>query len=301
MKVKKDGRRRGRQKYRCSQCGRYFSSGRRADQSWIHEAYEDYAKHKQTYKELSETYGVGPKTLRKLFDKYAGATGEALEDSEPTVLILDATFFGRGYGILMARNPKRVLCWQEIATESLEEYGRCLDQLDAMGCRFSAFAIDGKPGVRQLLLRRYPGAPVQFCQFHQIQIVKRYIPAKAKTEAARELRALCLGLAKADGQAFGAALDLWHGKHGEFLKEKSLAEDGKAWRYTHRRIRSAHRSLKCNLPYLFTFQKHPGSRIPNTTNHCDGLFAHIKQKVLIHRGISKKRRKKMIDYLLENF
>ncbi|MFH1298502.1 MAG: hypothetical protein ABII07_01630 [Patescibacteria group bacterium] len=41
--------------------------------------------------------------------------------------------------------------------------------------------------------------------------------------------------------------------------------------------------------------------MPNTTNHCDGLFSHIKQKVLIHRGISKQRRKKMIDYMLENF
>jgi hypothetical protein len=222
------------------------------------------------------------------------------EDPEPAALMLDATFFGRGYGILMARNPKRVLHWREIVTESLSEYGLCMAQLDAMGCRFSAFVIDGKPGVRQLLLQGYPGTPIQLCQFHQIQIVKRYIPMRAKTEAARELRKLCLGLTKADEGAFGAALELWHGKYGEFLKEKSLGEDGR-WRHTHRRVRSAHRSLKGNLPYLFTFQKYPNLGIPNTTNHCDGLFAHIKQKVLIHRGISKGRRKKMIDYLLENF
>jgi len=298
--VKKDGRRRGRQKYRCVQCGSYFSSGKQDGQAWVREAYEDYARHKQTYGELSEKYGRDPKTLRKYFDKYAGATGEVLVDSEPATLILDATFFGRGYGLLLARSPKRILHWREIVTESLEEYGHCLDQLDAMDCRFSAFVIDGRPGVRQLLARRYPGVPIQLCQFHQIQIVKRYIPARAKTEAARELRKLCLGLVKSDGLAFAAALELWHGKYCEFLKERSLAEDGK-WRYTHRRVRSAHKSLAGNLPYLFTFRKHPSLEIPNTTNHCDGLFAHIKQKVLIHRGISVKSRKKMIDYLLENF
>jgi hypothetical protein len=301
VKVKKDGRRRGRQKYRCTQCGLYFSSKRKESLSWVRAAYEDYSRHKQTYAELSEKYGKDPKTLRRLFDAHAGATGEVLDDDGPTAVILDATFFGRGYGFLMARSPSLILCWQEISTESLEEYGRCLDQLDAMGRRPSAFVIDGRPGVRQLLLRRHPGVPVQFCQFHQIQIVKRHIPARAKTGAARELRRLCMGLAEAYERTFESALGLWHGKYGEFLKEKSPAEGGRGWRYTHRRLRSAYMSIKRNLPYLFTFQKHPGLKIPNTTNHCDGLFAHIKQKVLIHRGISKKRRKKMIDYLLENF
>jgi hypothetical protein len=257
--------------------------------------------HKQTYSELSEEYGKDPKTLRKYFDRYAGATGEVFEDTEPVAVILDATFFGRGYGILMARSPKIILYWQEIATESIGEYESFLDQLDATGCRFSAFVVDGKPGVRQLLIRRYPGAPIQFCQFHQIQIVKRYIPMRAKTEAARELRRLCLGLTKIYWRTFEDALKLWHNKYNEFLKEKSPAEGGRGWQYTHRRLRSAYRSLNGNLPYLFTFQKYPNLKIPNTTNHCDGLFAHIKQKVLIHRGISKKRRKKMIDYLLENF
>jgi hypothetical protein len=188
--VKKDGRRRGRQKYRCIQCGRYFSSVRRTNLSWVTKAYEDYTIHKQTYEELSKEYGKDPKTLRKYFDRYAGATGEVFEGKEPAALILDATFFGRGYGILMARNPKRVLYWQEIATESMAEYERCMDQLDNMGCRFSAFVVDGKPGIRQLLLHRYPGTPVQLCQFHQIQIIKRYIPVRAKTDAARELRRL---------------------------------------------------------------------------------------------------------------
>lgn len=194
--MKKDGRRRGRQKYRCVECGSYFSSVRRNNLAWVTQAYEDYTVHKQTYKELSEKYGKNQKTLRKYFDRYAGATGEVFEDEEPAVLILDATFFGKGYGILMARNPKRILCWQEIATESMEEYGRCLDQLDNMSCRFSAFVVDGKPGIKQLLHHRYPGIPIQLCQFHEIQIIKRYIPARAKTDAARELRRLCLGLKK---------------------------------------------------------------------------------------------------------
>jgi len=66
------------------------------------------------------------------------------------------------------------------------------------------------------------------------------------------------------------------------------------------RLRSAFRSLRTNLPYLFTCKDLPELDIPNTTNSCDGSFAHWKQKIKIHRGLAKHRRKKMINFLLEN-
>lgn len=300
--MKKDGRRRGIQRYRCLACGSYFSSKKHINERWIHKSYEDYTIHKQTYKELSLKYGKSAKTLRKYFDEHAAVTGEIKESRQSFVLILDATFFGRGYGILLARCPQKVLLWQEIVSETIQVYSDCLDDLVAAGYMFSGFVIDGRKGVRQLFERRYPGTPIQLCQFHQIQIVKRYIPQKAKTEAARRLRSIALSLAKISELEFADVLDSWHAKYGDFLKERTCIEGGiKRWRYTHGRLRSAYRSLKTNLPYLFTFRHQPALKMPNTTNHCDGLFAHIKQKILIHRGISKKRRKKMIDFLLENF
>lgn len=299
--MKKYGKQRGLQRYLCLVCKHSFSSKRKPSKRWIHRAYEDYTVHKQTYAELSTQYGRSPKTLRKCFDNFAGATGEITEWDEPFVLIMDATFFGRGYGILMARNHKKVLFWKEIISESINEYEQCFQQLEAMHYRFSAFVVDGRRGVRQLLARKYSDVPIQFCQFHQIQIVKRYIPAKAKTEAALELRQIALKLTRTCELEFEQGLNDWHAKYADFLKEKSYVEGTTRWSYTHRRLRSAYRSLSQNLPYLFTFQSHPNLQIPNTTNHCDGLFAHLKQKILIHRGISIKRRKKMIDYFLENF
>lgn len=162
--------------------------------------------------------------------------------------------------------------------------------------------------VRKLFLpnvnhvkQRYQGKPIQLCQFHQIEIVKRYIPMRAKTEAGKKLRQIALGLAGTHTMEFERVLDDWRSKYGDFLKEKTIVEGTNRWHYTHGRLHSAYRSLKNNLPYLFTFQNYPNLRIPNTTNHCDGLFSHVKREILIHRGISKKRRKQMIDYFLENF
>ena len=293
--------RNGKQKYRCLACGSYFSAKKKKNPVWVAKAYKDYTVHKQTYEELSKKYGRSHKTLRKYFDAYSAVTGELKPIDEPVVLILDATFFGRGYGILLARTPKKVLLWEEIISETVQVYSDFLDSLEAAEYRFSGFVIDGRRGVRRLLERRHPQTPIQFCQFHQIQIVKRYIPRKAKTEAARSLRRIALGITRTSEFELIKTLDAWYLEYEDFLNEKSPSECKRGWCYTHRRLRSAYRSLRTNSPYLFTCQNKPVLKMPNTTNHCDGLFSHIKQKVLIHRGISKQRRKKMIDYLLESF
>ncbi len=82
-------------------------------------------------------------------------------------------------------------------------------------------------------------------------------------------------------------------KFKDFLKEKN--ENG---RWKHGRLRSAIRSLKDNLEYLFTQERYPELNIPNTTNSCEGSFGHWKSKVKLHRGISTERRKQMISKFL---
>lgn len=94
---------------------------------------------------------------------------------------------------------------------------------------------------------------------------------------------------------FASLLETLLEEYTDFLKERN--EQGQ---FKHRRLRSAFRSLKTNLPYLFTHKNYPKLKIPNTTNSCDGSFAHWKQKVKIHRGLTKARRNKMINYLLGN-
>lgn len=265
---------------------------------WVAEAYAKYSTHKQTYAELSREYGKHPKTLRKYFDAHPGATGEIIAEPGVVFVSMDATFFGHGYGILVCRANSRNLYWKEIVTEKIVHYEEALDALLAARSRFAGFVIDGRKGVIAMLQRRFPGLPIQLCQFHQIQTIKQYIPRKAITVAAQELRALALRLTKTPSCVFTEELQAWHGRWKEFLAEKTINIETGRWQYTHRRVRSAYRSLKSNLPYLFTFESHPG--MPNTTNSCDGSFSHWKRKVKLHQGMAPARRKKMIDYLLEN-
>jgi len=154
--------------------------------------------------------------------------------------------------------------------------------------------MDGKRGVLEV----FDDVPVQMCQFHQIAAIRRYLTSRPKLDAGRELRALALSLTILNEKIFSELLALWHQKWFLFLKERTYSEDGKHWQYTHRRIRSAYRSLKTNLPYLFTYQKHPNLNIPNTTNSLDGYFNTLKGLLNVHRGTTTKRRYKLIQEIL---
>lgn len=238
--------------------------------------------------------------MRKYFDDLFPVTGEVIVPSGPAAVILDTTFFSRYDGVLVSRAEGKNLLWKEVATEKTEYYTDVTDDLAYAGFCFSAFVIDGRRGVRQGLMKKYPGIPIQQCQFHQIQIVIRYLSAKPKLEAGKELRHITLTLTKTDRETFEGKLREWHTKWIEFLKEKSISHMTGRSCFTHRRLRSAYRSLNSNIPWLFTYLEYQELNIPNTTNSCDGSFAHWKNKLKLHRGLRKQRRRKMMNYFLEN-
>jgi len=78
--------------------------------------------------------------------------------------------------------------------------------------------------------------------------------------------------------------------------KKTVNPNTKKWFYTHKKLRSAYRSLKTNLSYLFTYQKIKD--MPNTTNSLDGFFSHLKNSVSVHRGLRLHRKIKLIEYLI---
>ncbi len=137
------------------------------------------------------------------------------------------------------------------------------------------------------------------CHFHQMQIVKRYLTSKPKLEASIELKVIVATLANTDEEKFTNQLNQWHRKWEDFLKEKTTDLETGKWHFTHKRLRSACRSLKTNLPYLFTYQRYPELNIPNTTNSLDGSFAHLKEKVGLHRGTVRRRKLKIIEEILK--
>ena len=175
-------------------------------------------------------------------------------------------------------------------------YGRQI--LEEKKWTFTGAVVDGRRG----LVAVFKDIPVQICQFHQIKQVTKYLTRRPKTEAGRELRTLSLTLTKTNEATFTKTLNEWHEKWGAFIEEKTINTfvTGKIkWYYTHKNVRSAYRSLKQNLPHLFTYQKYPDLKIPNTTNSLDGSFSNLKKKLAVHHGLKRTRRFKVISEILK--
>jgi hypothetical protein len=137
------------------------------------------------------------------------------------------------------------------------------------------------------------------CQFHQAAIIRRYITKNPRMKAAKELKAIVDLLKQTDKESFEGAINDWFNKWECFLNERTInTETGKSF-YTHKRLRSAYRSLKTNLPWLFTWYDYIELQIPNTTNSIDGHFADLKNKLRNHNGLNISRKKKFIDGFLK--
>ena len=65
---------------------------------------------------------------------------------------------------------------------------------------------------------------------------------------------------------------------------------------------AAYKSLRRNLPYLFTYKNYPDSRVSNTTNSLDGgVFTQLKKLIKLHQGMSRSLKVKLIDDYLINY
>lgn len=200
----------------------------------------------------------------------------------------------------MARGNARNLVWREIRSETLTHYTALLADIVAAGIRPSAFVIDGRRGVKELILKTFPHISLQLCQFHAVQTVTKHLTKRPRLEAGRQLRKLALTLVRCSRTTFTRRLARWERRWCTFLGEHTHNASKRGWHYTHKKLRSAYFGLKRNLPWLFMCRHCRTLGIPNTTNSCDGWFAHLKQRVKIHRGLNPQRRKKMADFLLEN-
>ena len=98
------------------------------------------------------------------------------------------------------------------------------------------------------------------------------------------------------------ALDNWYEKHKECINEKSINPRTGKEHYAHRKLVTAYRSLRRNLPYLFTCKNYLELKMPNTTNLLDGgVFSQLKKLTKIHQGITKSLKSKLIDDYLVSY
>jgi GTP-binding protein EngB required for normal cell division len=213
------------------------------------------------------------------------------------IVLTDTTYWGRGFGVMLFKDAltgKNLLKYY-VKNETNILYHKGIQELKDKGFMILAMVCDGRRG----LIKSFKDIPVQMCQFHQAAIIRRYLTKRPKLQASRELMEIVDLMKKTDKESFSGSLMDWFNKWEWFLDERSTnLETGKTF-YTHKKLRSAARSLKNNLPWLFTWYDKIELKIPNTTNAIDGHFADLKNKLRNHNGLSIERKKKFIDEFLK--
>jgi hypothetical protein len=255
------------------------------------ELWELYSSGKQTYLQLAERYGCSTKTIQRRLDK--AQIIRRKDFSCVAVVIMDTTYFGRGWGVMVFKNALdgAVLFKQYVRYETSALYLAGIAEISRRGIVVQATVCDGRQGLFGI----FGDIPMQMCLFHQVQIVLRYLTRKPKTQAAIELKNLTLKLKKQSSKEFTDNLNNRHLQWKDFLNARSLSHTTGKTFYTHKRLRSAYLSLMKHLPYLFLYQDCKELMIPNTTNALDGQFSDLKNKLRNHNGSSKRRKIKFID------
>jgi hypothetical protein len=256
--------------------------------------WKDHVWKRQTVKDLTETYGKSEKTVRNILDR-AETRPSVYIPPQCVVCIFDVTHLGEDL-LLTAREPnlRANLGWAWIPSETKEHYALLKLNLESRGFKLMAVVLDGRTGIPRV----FEGIPVQICQFHQLQTIRRKLTLRPETEAGQTLLSIGFSISKSTEAILAGELLEWFKKYGRFINERKYTEGTKRWRYTHRRVRSAYNSLKRNLPFLYTYQKYPELKIPNTTNSLDGYWSRLKNLLSAHRGKSSEHKRKIATEIL---
>ncbi len=243
---------------------------------------------------MAAKYGCSKKTIQRRIND-AVVTRETTFSRTANVLV-DTTYFGRNFGVMVFKDSitGQILLKKYVKVETNKLYFSGIEEIARRGITVQSIICDGRKGLLQL----FDDIPVQMCNFHQVAIIRRYLTKKPKMQASIELWEHVLLMARTDKESFEGGLADWHIKWKGFLDEKKLDTKGKN-RYIHKKLRSAYRSLKTNLPWLFTWYSNPGMKMPNTTNAIDGHFSDLKNKLRNHNGLSIERKMKFIDEFLK--
>ena len=312
-----------RQRYKCMNCNYIFRSSRRVSGVKIqenHQLFLSYSLHKQTLAELANDAWVSIKTIhRKLTTIFRGKIvvskeqhnirlNPLLDSYVSSVLILDATFFGRKgsdtqWWLLVAIDgiTGDILASKHILQETKEDYEVLLHYLSRGGYPYPHFAvIDGRNGIDTAIHKYYHGLPIQLCQAHKIATIDRYLLKYPRIESYKKLKEITHGMVNTDRSTFLWQLTEFRKKYDADFRQQELDTKTLKDKYIHPRLHLAYNSLVRSRDQLFvcldfiqTLQKNHSvlkNPIINTSNRIEWIFSHLKPKVKLHRGLTKERR-----------
>ena len=288
--TKRNGTRNGVQLYKCQACGRQFRAGEKLSDERLWYLYQE---RKQTIAEIANDYGVSDSTIKRQLRKIKVEWKQPNLQEMSGYVHLDATYRGRGWGVLLALDDatNKPLYRAYIKSEKNEDYLLAIKTIEENGYQIEGLILDGKISLFAALSEKYH---CQMCQFHMKQIIRRKLTLNPRIKASMELLLLFDRLTKLTKQEFVKEYNDWQTKFEHTITKRTEHKDGTK-PYRHKSLRGAMNSINTFLPYLFTYQLPDCEGMPNTNNKIEGVFTDLNKNLNNHAGLSEDGRKRFID------
>lgn len=190
--------------------------------------------------------------------------------------------------------------YRETDQERYREIKEDLANLVSLGVNIYSITCDGHAAILKAIKQTLPNVIVQRCLVHIKRQVKTFLSANPKTDVAREL----LGFSKQitsiksidQCNIWLTSFVRWHSQHKAFINEKTINQETKCWWYKHKNLHLAAAHLIKAIPNMFWFLN--DQEIPYSTNRIESYFAHLKEKLTLHRGLKFENKKNFIKWYL---
>lgn len=303
MEVIRWGKQFGKQRFKCKNCGIFFTQNRPEQKIknrfvW----FKKWVLERQTYKTLCRDSGYSKDTLQRTF--------YSILESSPTIKIIkrekvtlrvDATYFAKF--CLVAYQDDFDGYTQLIRFTDGEHYQEIKEDLTnllKLGVKLESITSDGDKNILKAIKKTDKKIIIQRCLVHIQRMCLVWLTKFPKHIAAQELRKHILLLLKIkthnDRIWWTDQLKLWFKRHQEYLNEKTINPETQRYWYTHKLLRRSYFTIKRALPNMFHYLDNPA--IPKTTNGIEGYFSHLKNHLDLHRGLTLKNRINFIKWYI---
>ncbi len=298
------GQRGGKQRFRCSHCGIFFTHKNRGVSKKNREVwFREWIVGKQTFAQLVAKSGYSERTLKYYFYDYLACYPQwNIQRREKVNLLIDGTYFSNKVCLVLYRDNtvKATVLYRLTDGEWEEELREDLENLQQAGIVIESVTCDGLSNILKAVRKSSPETIIQRCLAHIERETKIWLTKQPQSEAGYKLKQIIQCLSKiTNREQWGywiVAVVRWYEEYKDFVNEKTYKPDTNRYWFTHRNVRKAFIHIKRALPDMFHYLDNP--RIPKTTNGLESFFGHLKQNISLHRGLSKEHYKNYIKWYL---
>ena len=258
---------------------------------------------RQVYKHLVRDSGMSESTLQRLFKRFLSKAPEVIiKSKQRTHLLIDGSYFPNGLCLILYydHDIRYVQLYRNTDEERFSEIYEDLMNLKKLQVNIYSITCDGHKAILKAIKKAYPNVIVQRCLVHIKRQVKNYLSSSPKSAPAIALLKISNKLTAVktheDCGIWLLSFKAWCDEFEPYVKEKSYNLETSRYWFTHKNLHASYSLILKAIPNMFHYVD--DSEIPYTTNRIENYFGHLKDKLILHRGLRMMAKKNFIKWYL---